>query len=80
MSSAKKARGRILLEQRLLSYRRNPGYFETAHDGVSATRRIEDLLRELDQLAISVNVDLPERDRSAAASISPVKSAHPYHK
>ena len=68
MSSAKKVRGRKLLEQRLLSYRRNPSYFETAHDGVSAMRRVEDLLRELDQLAISVNVNLPEHDRPAASA------------
>jgi hypothetical protein len=68
MSSAKKAHGRILLEQRLLSYRRNPSYFETAHDGISAMRGVEELLRELDQLAISVNVDLPQCDRPAASA------------
>ncbi|HSZ58723.1 MAG TPA: hypothetical protein VK797_23845 [Tepidisphaeraceae bacterium] len=68
MSSAKKMRGRKLLEQRLLSYRRNPSYFETAHDGVSAMRRVEDHLRELDQLGISVNVDLPQCDRPAASA------------
>ena len=47
---AEKHRGRRLLEQRLSSYQRNPGYFDSACDGVSAVQRVEAHLRQLHEL------------------------------
>jgi hypothetical protein len=70
MSSAKKARGRQLLEQRLLSYRRNPAFIDAAPDGVSAVQRVEGHLRQLDELAIATNVDLPDPNPRDPSSTS----------
>jgi hypothetical protein len=47
---AEKHRGRRLLEQRLSSYQKNPGFFDTACDGVLAVRRVEARLRQLNEL------------------------------
>jgi hypothetical protein len=67
VTSAKKTRGRQLLEQRLSSYRRNPDFFATTGDAASAIRRVEDDLRQLNEFVEVRNVDLPA-DQSAEMS------------
>jgi hypothetical protein len=59
VASAKKDRGRQLLEQRLSSYQMNPGFLDTVCDGVLAVRRIEERLRQLDDFARAANA-VPE--------------------